>query len=189
MIDYEKLKLIHELTNKIDEIDEVAVQHHFSHTRGDKFILWTKNGVAQFGIEEMDDLIAKLKELVKPEAKLEPKYKVGDEVWYKLGDELISCEIIKNPESFGDDYYPSKEALIEAQIEYWKNQLENNLEKVKECSHVTLTVGCAVCDTYKLNPDDPCYKSKNCEHEGKIVYMDGPTNITMECIKCGEFYR
>ena len=27
MIDYEKLKLIHELTNKIDEIDEVAVQH------------------------------------------------------------------------------------------------------------------------------------------------------------------
>lgn len=102
MIDYEKLKLAHEW-----------VCNHFD---------------GQMGI---DDLIAKLQELTKPKT----KYKVGDEVWMTVDDEPKSFVIdsVCNSKYYLYQYdlglvyesllYPTKSALIEAQIEYWQKQL------------------------------------------------------------------
>ncbi len=217
MIDYEQLKLIHELTNKIDEIDEVAVQHHFSRTRGDKFILWTKNGVAQFTLEEMDELIAELNELIEPKAKQE-RHK---EAWYLNSSNQPKSTLVANQDGYASVYetaseaigktmYPTKADLIEAQIEHWRKR---RLDYLSENSHeITFDLQPRYISNFgkpaisdigtECNlPAGEFNRLKKCQHEcdGCLYDKDLPTfhdNGLMKvpeqykkCNKCGEFYK
>jgi hypothetical protein len=74
----------------------------------------------------------------------EPKYKIDQEVWFLgVANQLCNDEIthidmgIQNHIYFLSNYeglfhesivYPTKAALIEAQIEYWQSQRETNLK-------------------------------------------------------------
>lgn len=71
----------------------------------------------------IDDLLEKLEELT------EPKYKIGDKWWFLDGPSLeaqpkprfiVITEENKNYYREDDEWYPSKEALIDAHIEYWE---------------------------------------------------------------------
>lgn len=170
MIDYEKLKLVHELANKCGSSLHYAYQN-----KEGTHISWV----------DLDQLILELRELTQPE---EPKtkYAVDDIVWI-LDEDVNLCEfkvldidIISDPKYlcssirrmkddviYVNDYqnwyieyqlYPTKQALIAAQIDYWQSQ-----------------------------------KQQNCEHEFAVVnYGTGEhekLNGVISCSKCGEFYR
>ncbi len=141
----------------------------------------------------IDDLITKLKELTKSK----PKYKVGDIVYavcidnFELIDltvESIALSEITNSfnyaftnsfSSIGEEQlYPTKPALIEAQIEHWLNirarYYENDVKS----------------DESKVDVD-------GCQHESDgLAYPRGSDEplgpyefIRCKCTKCGEFYR
>jgi hypothetical protein len=217
MIDYEKLKVAHELINKIDEIYEVSVQHHFSHTRGDKFILWTKNGVAQFGIEEMDDLIAELKELTKPE---EPKsrFHVGQEIWFiNSYDKICSFCIDKICKETGeetyyynkynqavgerDGLYSTKQELIEAQIQYWCEIKRKHI--FEEPNNITFNISERYTEgfnrDYALSPEgqekirqglkELALIEENATECQHESQTPGRKDNVQMCTKCGEFYK
>ncbi len=170
MIDYEKLKLAHELALKTEGY---FVGFYFGNTieKKDEFTLFNSNGVIDRNFDSIDSLIAKLQELIKPKFKLcdacqrwldnhiydtgfplmyvseivkeckekrhieKQKYQLGQEVWFVDCNAVFSAVI----DSIGiDEYrvddgknktgkdwyhvselYPSREALIVAQLEYW----------------------------------------------------------------------
>jgi hypothetical protein len=140
MIDYEKLRQAYELTHRLP--DCIWVAHHWTAHEDEYFRLHDNRvGVCDSGVlsfedfESIDDLIAKLRELTKPE----PKYAVGDIVWrYAVDNEFFECIVIKIYDieecqyicrDAGDDFediynesylYPTREALIKAQIAYWE---------------------------------------------------------------------
>lgn len=144
MIDYEKLKLAQDLAERLPEIYLITIRlsgHLFPACDFKLEYKFDSEKGGLYTIAEyltLDSLIIKLNELnTTPLA----KYSIGQEVWH-LNDEYL-------PESFtidGFDYtsdheeyiyheyehsgeawlksqlYPTKESLIEAQIEYWKLQ-------------------------------------------------------------------
>ena len=114
--------------------------------------------------------------------------------------------------------YPTKQSLIASQIVYWQSLLEpipmreiqeapflgilsreqiqcavDSVSK-KECDHERLTVGCPVCDSYKMDPNNEYYKNEECRHEpemdiGKDSRPRFEKGNNPKCKKCGEFYR
>ncbi len=144
MIDTEKLKIAHELTKKLDghyvEIllgcdDEPSIKLMNENLHLHLLTTWN-----------IDELITKLEELNKPK----PKYNVGDIVW-RLNDEynatsLLITEIEYNhneylylehqeycneqirPGWLEEQLYPSRDALIKAQIEYWHKLLNSEID-------------------------------------------------------------
>ncbi len=198
MIDYQKLKLVHELADKCN------MQIWFTAS--------CQNGNGATAIMNLDDLIAKLEELTQPNEP-QPKYKVGQEIYllgensYLLGATIESIfydvdgfEYILNF-NIGSDYrhrremylYPTKQALIEAQLRYWSDLAYKERSKPidEECDHEKLTVGCSVCDTYKVNPNAPVYFTEGCRHEpNDNVYLDLVSREQQfKCKKCGEYYK
>ena len=134
MIDYEKLKEAHELCAKLDK--RCSLEVCFFRLGKPRFIFCHGSSeVNDICVEEIDDLIAKLQELTKPE----PKFKVGKEVWY-VGADNEPCSLIINymtPTSMrlcdkdgfsvdSDSVYPSRQALIQSQIDYWTNLFSNS---------------------------------------------------------------
>lgn len=140
MIDYEKLKLAHELVSKIPFS---KITHIYSNEDGSSFTLTSPDLSFRY-IFNIDELIEKLQEL----KKLEPKYKVGDTVFVRHIDSIhffIIDEIIVednefwyinycNSGAFQDDQhefnqykenllFPTREALIKSQINYWQSLL------------------------------------------------------------------
>lgn len=128
MIDYDKLKIAHELADKLSKITNGHVQVScklFIHREGSNFCHYELSIDNDYGLgngvmTNMDDLITKLRELTQSE----PKYKKGQTVWtltnHEAPDDII--EITLNQDINDDEgLYPSKAALIEAQIEYWSN--------------------------------------------------------------------
>ncbi len=187
MIDYEKLKLAHELAEKCGLYTGITAYAYFKsvdHLDNEyKYRLYLDD--CDIYIDEtysnIDDLISRLKELVEPEVKQEAKYKVGDEVWFMAYEEAmrdVTIKVEKDEDGFWyrlqngfareRALYPTKSALIESRIEYWRKLQD---EEIKDAIGKTM-----LCQ-------------KECGHEGKIAYMHGPKNTTMKCIKCGEFYR
>ena len=139
MIDYEKLKIAHDMAFKITKNSEpnyMQVRYRFVFD-SDEFRFYAELGL-NYGRENLefrsiDDLISKLKELTK---RL-PKYEIGQEVYYlyQLKRTFLPLEISEinpiredgrvtyrtgNGMVFEEDIYPSEDALIDAQIDYWK---------------------------------------------------------------------
>lgn len=138
MIDYIKLKIAHELackyskeTNLLCSVDVCFngenITYHLYYGASEE------SHLADYHYTySIEDLIAKLKELTQPK----PKYEVGQEVYWIVSDVIysgiIDCanpnenrwkikiddELVEIDECY---LYPSREALIDAQIEYWTN--------------------------------------------------------------------
>ncbi len=127
MIDYEKLKIAHELAinNKLRLVLTMSAEIYHE--------LYIDGKIQLF--DDLDELINRLQELTKPK----PKYKIYDKVW-RLNDEYKPrCVLIAHIDYDNDTHvyadtneewwleeqlYPSKEALIQAQLDYWNSLLE-----------------------------------------------------------------
>lgn len=210
MIDYDKLRLAHELANKYYQQSNSGVviesNFEFGCTLEYVYRLWIDQNISSFN--EIDDLITKLKALTQPE----PKYKVGDTVWMEINGEPVSRFIFKNagPKYYLEGYvglmyeselYPTKAELIEAQIKYWTSmrEPEHEFEKGicvhcgdKYFDHGPFCMRLEYCNVSgaKLG------KREECEHEsdGSVPKLSHFTSeegcvFVRKCIKCGEFYR
>lgn len=156
MIDYEKLRIVHDLANLLclSSMHYVAISYNFNGKLGVRYELNVPNFECEYS--HIDSLIAKLNELTEPEKcnhvyvhiteipecikchlipeeynPPKPKYEIGQDVWWlQLGCDI--CHFKIDAIFFNDvgeweydnvpekELYPSKEALIEAQIEYWQ---------------------------------------------------------------------
>ena len=167
MIDYEKLRKAHELTKKLpfesysfDCWCCTGLESGFFYTLTFED---NENMSHEYESQNIDELIAKLQELTKPQ----PKFQIGQEVWL-VGNfgEPITAKVLGK---MGGDVdlgfkdgtcrygvltglYPTKQSLIEAQIAMW-------LKMNEECQHES---------------DGNCYTSYP---------------ATLKCKKCGEFYK
>lgn len=138
MIDYEKLKEAQEICSKLDDyyftIDFCVNTKSSKH---DISLTYANDGIPR-ALNTLDELIEKLKELTKRE----PKYQIGDKVFYIYsrayttlipdiyeGDVLdvgafdgggFYC-LVHNLQVDECSLYPTKQALIEAQINHWQN--------------------------------------------------------------------
>jgi hypothetical protein len=82
------------------------------------------------------------------------------------------------------------------------------LNEIQECDHEYLTVGCPVCDSYKMDPNNPAYLIEECQHESDggayCLFDKSPINVGIwsnedgtlrctphqfKCKKCGDFYQ
>lgn len=132
MIDYEKLKIAHELAQKLR--DDYSVVHYWvSYCNLDYFRLNDNLTSEIKDFKSLDDLIIKLQKLTQPKS----KYKVGQKVW-KLSDYYKPLQYIieqvdeSSEEKYTlydyddwcqeDELYPTREALIDAQIDYWNSK-------------------------------------------------------------------
>lgn len=125
MIDCEKLKMAHTLTSKI-HLGKLAM--FYSEHDGVEYYFSYAEPLDKNYYLDIDDLIAKLRELTQPEA----KYKVGDTIWFSNQHMAIdylkieSIDIVENDifyrgngcqVALSDKIYSSKNELIDAQIE------------------------------------------------------------------------
>lgn len=181
MIDYDKLKLAHELALQTSYVIEVTLG--VDEDMMDVYIRnvddESENYNQHLYAHTMDDLIAKLHELAQPKA----KYEEGAEVWFVvLG--INWTPIQAHTETYRDgkyyvapnwyreeELYPTKSALIESQIEYWETMRAREYENdvTKECQHESDGKQYTLQD--KLTPDG----NRHLHHN--------------KCLKCGEFYR
>lgn len=203
MIDYNKLKIAHELANKVRPSDG-CITIYFAYQIGSDgelkplYSVFTedRDGMTDdLDFYNIDDVIAKLRKLTQPES----KYKVGERVWYSNFGVPIHAEIeaieldeggnwimLKNVtgKSREEFFYPTKSTLIEAQIDYWRDQLSEELEQhVSDYCKPKPAVLSVTPDKLKSLLGDKCRQH---ESDGKS-YLSTPPQY--KCIKCGEFYR
>ena len=180
MIDYEKLKIAHDIMLKHNKY---YCTFEFGWSDKVQFVLYSDEDEAPiFTCCKIDDLIAQLQELTKPQ----PKYKIGNDVWF-LMDNVARCSSIFEDlyyekswsYTLNDDglrwrkeslLYPTKQSLVEAQIEYW--------QKMKADIQI---------NQHKVDVD-------RCQHEDDGIFYNmakGPECMKWDykCKKCGEFYR
>jgi hypothetical protein len=202
MIDYDKLKEAHELVMKLDT-------HFLVHSVGGKYpsentsfelCSWSLEGDDE-RFSNLDDLITKLHELTTPQ----PKYKVDDECWWirrhnnpPLCCIVIKAEYLSPPINYGgwsyyveieeggytwmdeDDLHPTKQALIEAQIKYWTEQLYPILKHVDEDGKV---------EAGEFKEPEISVETRHCEKCEKdyIVIVGSAGEDTGLCYKCDPF--
>lgn len=180
MIDYEKLKIAHELADRIN-FSDIQIKSVYG-LKKSYFVLTfddDKDLFNEYEFKKIDDLIIKLKELLGE--KSNTKYQIGQTVW-RLNDEYkpVSFKIADIDQSSDEKYleildedgdwwteemlYSSKDELINDQIKYWiglKNEKKStDKEDVSmECRH---------------------------ESDGTLRLSNPPLHA---CKKCGEFYR
>ncbi|MFQ2987905.1 hypothetical protein ACKJL9_06345 [Legionella pneumophila] len=190
MIDYEKLKLAHELANKLNV--KLWVNIAINAEESYPFVAWINQCNSKHEIHCIDDLITKLKELTRPK----PKYEIGQEIWVLVDNEPVKSDIYRIIEKtfeyridpYGwiheDNIYPSREALIDAQIEYWHSLKEPvNPEDMRTEFEGEKIIFRCFDDEMEVN---------RCEHESDgISYRasDYGAIAHFKCKKCGEFYR
>ncbi len=203
MIDYEKLKLAHELALQINNPwiwINTSYSCNANHIQA-KLILGLNSSEQDiFCFDEIDDLITKLKELTQPEL----KYKEGQEVYFiscngGIGyEEIDDIDKSANEQYFineerwfrEDELYATKYELIEAQCKYWGELLckENNgkFDGIK-CLRDIQPSPCAgniPREQIKDAISSLCAPSKECEHEyQKTLDISGMNFINM-CHKC-----
>lgn len=162
MIDFEKLKTVHELAEKLANETECSINVSIVHYDNSSIEFELRDSSSSFDFENfmnIDDLITKLQELTKKE----PKFKIGDIVWWMSGN--IPTEGFYTPSKKDAHLYPTKESLINAQIEYWSGLKDDgNILKWK-------------------------YQGPSlCQHESNgMSYTSNPPQN--KCIKCEEFYK
>lgn len=198
MIDYDKLKLAHELmleSRKIAQkeflkigakIEQATVDYIFKITDYDGMINYI----------DLDDLIKKLQELTQDKPK--PKYEVGQEVWggYKNplqfwvvswdGKEYLVKDKIKQwSSSFSEnELYPSKHALIEVQLRYWAELYVEQNPGTEIISHRPRTNKRYMQADIQSNQVQP--DINGCQHDvdGAPRYRKGNQGVFAKCKKC-----
>lgn len=208
-IDYDKLKVAHALAEKLSNQDKSYTVIGVSHTDG----FFNEFSLSSYGIstdyKSIDDLLEKLQELTKPK----PKYEVGQEVWL-VSDismpvainieqsrvvnglfEYLSEHYLPQPEAM---LYPSRQALIEAQLTYWSELLHGERYPFLPTDIIHKAIlnlypeMAAQSDhnyemTQKFEGDIVGFKS--CEHEwDKCAVKAGPDGSFKRCQHCKEFY-
>lgn len=187
MIDYDKLRIAHELILIVNEKYSLAT--YVGCTFNTYHRLYSLNCDWFEDYENLDDLIAKLQKLTQPE---EPKakYGVGQRLFMLGGMSLKNIESftvdkILPEESFiayygendwwgyESELYPTKLALLEAQIEYWQKLQDEEENDNHGCSH----------GNFKHYDCKLCYP-KECQHEFKISKIFGTNPPCETCIKC-----
>lgn len=156
MIDYEKLKIAHEMAEKLSQQEPfVSFCYDFFYCKKEgnrfqvKLLLGPERREFQSGYYDMrnlDDLISKLQELLEYDNP-KPNYKINDKAWTLIGQQNPVEVILSSKEVNGDSWwvhvegllcgfsvaqenlYKSKCDLIESQLDYWKNQLSEELEQ------------------------------------------------------------
>jgi hypothetical protein len=133
MIDYEKLREAHELAEKIPYC--LLTIRHSKHDGTNYYLECPRDWKNIYHYcEDIDDLLIKLKELTQPK----PKYQVGQYVWVtNSSNKIIMASILEahyTPDVYRYDIvtednintsraefalYPSREALIQSQIDHW----------------------------------------------------------------------
>ncbi len=223
MIDYQKLKVVHELAIKLPYARFIYKNNY--HDEEVWFGVTYAGEKEEEGIfmQDIDELIETLKELTNA-GEPKPKYKVGDEVFF-LGDFGNTLKFIINgvdadseekyysyeiDEWFLEEQlYPSKLALIEAQIEHWtelkneeKSIRSDNVSMQQNCPHESQTPDskdnvhmCIKCFEEFCMPDACLHESDGKSYLntrlGMIaydVYCSKP-DWHYKCTKCGEFYK
>lgn len=203
MIDYNKLKLAQELNSKLPS--GYCITHHWDmNACGDYFRLYDRNGVKDF--HDLDDLIAKLRELTQTK----PKYEVGQIVAYIDEDNAPAefiiegiCDFFSHAYSYWEskeddiwhlesELYPSKEVLLGAMVDYWGNLY---------CQHVGETYdginfmqpsfegAIKGFNDIQINQDE--VDLHRCQHECDGIsgasFVDG-IRYRSRCRKCGSFF-
>ena len=174
MIDYEKLKAAIEIAQASDKY-WFSIEFAFSTLSFKIEIILHSIDREPIEIDSLDDLLAKLQELTKPE----PKFKAGDVVWYAEDLHIYNFEVEsysqgKNINGWmytGTDdmmseayLYASRQELIQAQIDHWQSLKEADVES----------------NQVQVDVD-------SCQHRiAESAYMI----INGKCVKCvGEIYR
>lgn len=221
MIDYSKLLIAFELAKKHAQKESIKYEiiYYVTDNIG-KIECNFEDGRNFYGNEmSIDILINQLKQLTKSE----PKYKIGETVFalnnfleivcfeiegfYPCHDTFSYYDKIENEGKFDfneEFLFPTRQALIKHQIEYWqKMSCENKHHEFMDditgyksiCVHCdknefqssTAFAHCKAC----AEPVDCCDCEEECEHESdgqfKISQQEG--RLAFKCIKCGEFYR
>jgi hypothetical protein len=178
MIDYEKLKIAHELADKYSQENKIPICIEYSAAFGCQ----GKDNVSCFinydrtDLHDLDSLITKLKELTAPTL----AYKEGDKVWfisteggYGHDDIDAVCKDDDHPYFINEErwykeseLYPTKAALIEAIITYWQSQREAVLEPGIGGTSEPLKTYPAYKDPITDCDEIDCYHENNgrCEH-------------------------
>lgn len=218
MIDYDKIKLAHELAESYHKKTNYSVYIVTSSAFGcfgnGQFKLCLNQ--TNYDYENIDDLIAKLQELTQPE---EPKAKreIGQRWWYldeanfmmypEPKSMLITAENV-NRYWVDEEWFPTKSALLEAQLNYWQklyDEEENDRRSICVVSCIKcnqLVFGGSDCSCSKTDEASTyndsshvqekfCTPVKECQHEAhEDFYVPDSHGIHhFRCKKCGEFYR
>lgn len=219
MIDYKKLELAHQLCQKLNGViyaDFIMSAYHCEYT-----ISNSKGPIESnpfFITESLDEFIEKLRKFVDvPVA----KYKIGQVVHFLYRNTLHNSEIlgyewslekhcyyceIKSPRLwwYESELYPTKAALIKAQIDHWYGLKSEAILDGYQCGSSTYLKF----EEPSIHSDDVSMQStEECEHESddhhydtrKLPMQYGPIDKTWQelldigchnkCKKCGEFYR
>lgn len=223
-INYEKLKIAHELLISNDKyyLTWRACQKSCDFELQE----YGSDNEWYFDADNIDDLIEKLTELTLTK----PKYKEKEFIWvmqednrphhkkilnirFDTHDKEYICEItncIDEPYWITEDsLHPTKQALIESQIEYWSslldtqtNQPQVDIDSCQEsigkhhelededCQHEknNFLYSFMGFTHYKCRDCAQNFTKEECQHES-----DGPSyvdlNYRKHCKKCGGFYR
>ena len=174
MIDYDKLKSAHELANSYGKIkDSYVALTTYAYYKNRNYIddaIKFKLSIDNFDIvfDSIDDLVAKLTELTQPES-IKPKYEIGQEVWFidqiteVVNARVQQSRVVNSKIDYllkdflaieEKNLYLSRDALIEAQIEYWQSLISDN-EKY---------VHCMICG----QPSSQIVKEIECSYETRV---------------------
>jgi len=131
MIDYDKLKIAHELAQEYSNTKQViTIAHTFWSDDSASYALLngTDSDAEEIGDYNIDGLISKLEKMTKTKPK--QKYAVGDVVWWMDSKGIYNFTITQKHLELIDEeifdwseveLYPTREALIDAQVDYLQN--------------------------------------------------------------------
>jgi hypothetical protein len=192
MIDYEKLKIVCQLAEKLSRKDKwVTIEIEFTGQNGlENYGLTATNEACLYFGKKIDELITTLTELTQSKS----KYEIGQEVWlidcdeictakikyHKDNDEYVlsDCKTLDGWDTGGnwkhpDKLYPTKQSLIDSQIEYW-NKLKLDFMEPKMELKIKIT-DLMWKFTEKYGTKGPNCLYPNC---GKIL-----VNVINSCLK------
>jgi DNA-directed RNA polymerase subunit M/transcription elongation factor TFIIS len=188
MIDYEKLKLAHELCSELKITMQTGVTTYSDGTTA----IHCHGNLHGTYFSDIDDLIAHLKELTQPK----PKYEIGSYVWVIFKDTPVEAIVANcvnglyelcfdDKSHYIEEKYiqPTRTAVIEAEIEYWtclkndeKSTINDDMSKVL----TNFVNGLEIKFTCQHESDEKEYFHK----EGAF----SASTTIYKCKRCGEFY-
>lgn len=197
-IDYEKLRIAHELCAIYKPANRLKLTFIYTNNGEIYYRLSLEPASLDYECSCIEEVIEKLQSLVKPE----PKYKMDQEVW--INDHDSPTYFFINDITFQYSFYeyngrysekllfPTRESLIENQIEYWQSL---RAEIITECKHLWNRGTCFDCGAEKECRHKPDIQSNQsqvdvdgCQHESASeACLSNPP--WYKCLKCGEFYR
>ena len=198
MIDFEKLKMAHELAANSEEY---YFEGAFGINGDSDYQIFDTNHDSHGFFDNEDSLLEKIRELTQPE----PKYKPGETWWYIDDYNEPQCFLInetnKDWSRKDDEWWPTKSALIEAQIKYWSDMREEKPQEPqyhhsRQYADALISGLCAP----QIGTTGCQHESDGCRYDTRQLRMEySPIDKTWDellevgcynkCIKCGEFYR